>query len=50
MYKRQGQQRALALQQALVQGTGLDPERVFLAGNDKATAKDGTVRLELTLK
>jgi hypothetical protein len=45
-----GQQRALALQQALVQGTELDPERVFLAGNDKATAKDGTVRLELTLK
>jgi uncharacterized protein involved in outer membrane biogenesis len=45
-----GQQRALGLQQTLLQDTQLDPERVFLAGNDKATAKDGSVRLELTLQ
>jgi hypothetical protein len=45
-----GQQRALGLQRTLLQDTELDPERVFLAGNDKAAAKDGSVRLELTLQ
>ena len=31
-----GQQRAMALQQALLTGTQIDPERVFLVANDKA--------------
>ncbi len=45
-----GEQRAAAVQQGLLTGTGIDPGRVFLVANDKAAAKDGTVRLELTLK
>ncbi|HMK85420.1 MAG TPA: DUF748 domain-containing protein [Steroidobacteraceae bacterium] len=45
-----GQQRAQALQQALLSGTEIDPERVFLVANDKAQAKDGAVRLELSLR
>ncbi|MGP8165327.1 MAG: DUF748 domain-containing protein [Steroidobacteraceae bacterium] len=45
-----GEQRALALQQALLTGTQVEPERVFLVANDKAVAKDGVVRLELSLK
>ncbi len=45
-----GEQRALALQQALLTGTQVEPERVFLVANDKAVAKDGAVRLELSLK
>jgi len=45
-----GEQRAMALQQALLTGTQVEPERVFLVANDKATAKDGVVRLELSLK
>jgi hypothetical protein len=45
-----GQQRAMALQQALLSDPQVAPERVFLAANDKATAKDGLVRLELSLQ
>jgi len=45
-----GEQRALALQQALLTGTQVEPERVFLVANNKAVAKDGVVRLELSLK
>ena len=45
-----GQQRAMALQQALLTGTTVDPARVFLVVNDKAKNQDGQVRLELTLK
>jgi hypothetical protein len=45
-----GQQRAMNLQQALLTGTQLDPERVFLVGNDKANNHDGVVRLELSLR
>jgi hypothetical protein len=45
-----GQQRAMALQEALLTDTQLAAERVFLVGSDKATAKDGAVRLELTLQ
>lgn len=45
-----GQQRALALQQGLLADTQVDAERVFLVGNDKATVKDGVVRLELSLQ
>jgi len=45
-----GQQRAMNLQQALLTGTQLDPERVFLVANDKAKNHDGLVRLELSLR
>jgi hypothetical protein len=45
-----GQQRAMAVQQALLTDTQLDPARVFLAVNDKAKNQDGKVRLELSLK
>lgn len=45
-----GQQRALALQQVLLSDPQLVAERVFLVANDKATSKDGVVRLELSLQ
>jgi hypothetical protein len=45
-----GQERAAAVQQALLADSQLDPERVFLVLNDKAKNKDGMVRLELSLK
>jgi hypothetical protein len=45
-----GQQRAMAVQQALLTDTQLDPARVFLVANDKAKNQDGKVRLELSLK
>jgi hypothetical protein len=45
-----GQQRAVAVQQALLTDTQVDPERVFLVANDKAKKQDGKVRLELSLK
>jgi Domain of Unknown Function (DUF748) len=45
-----GQQRAMAVQQALLTDTQIDPSRVFLVANDKAKAQDGRVRLELSLK
>ncbi len=49
-FKALAQARALALQQALLTDTGVEPERVFLVVNDKAKAKDGAVRLELSLR
>ncbi len=45
-----GEQRAMAVQQALLTDTQIDPARVFLVANDKAKAQDGRVRLELSLK
>jgi hypothetical protein len=45
-----GQQRALALQQMLLADAQIEPERVFLVANDKASAKDGAVHLELSLR
>jgi hypothetical protein len=45
-----GEQRSLALQAALLTDTGIEPERIFLVANDKASAKDGAVRLELSLR
>ena len=36
--------------QALLTDTQVDPERVYLAANDKATAKDGVVQLEMSLR
>jgi hypothetical protein len=45
-----GQQRATAIQQALLADSTLSPERVFLVANDKAKGQEGKVRLELSLK
>jgi hypothetical protein len=45
-----GQQRAMAVQQALLTDTQVDPARVFLVVNDKAKNQDGKVRLELSLR
>ncbi len=45
-----GQQRAAAVQQALLTGTQIDPARVFLVVNDKAKNENGKVRLEMSLK
>jgi hypothetical protein len=44
-----GQQRALTLQSALLTGTQLEPERVFLVQSDKAKLEGNVVRLEMTL-
>jgi hypothetical protein len=40
----------MAIQQALLTGTQIDPARVFLVVNDKAKSQDGRVRLEMSLK
>jgi hypothetical protein len=45
-----GQQRAANLQQVLLKDSQIDPERVFLVANDKATAEGGKVRLELSIR
>ncbi len=45
-----GEQRAQALQRALLTDTQIDPARVFLVANDKAVAKEGAVRFELSLR
>jgi hypothetical protein len=45
-----GQRRAMSLQQALLTGTQIAAERVFLVANDKAKNQDGHVRLELSLR
>ena len=45
-----GQQRAMAVQQALLTDAQVDPARVFLVANDKAKNQDGKVRLELSLQ
>lgn len=44
------ERRAVAMEQALVTGTGVDPSRVFLVANDKVTAHAGAVRLQLVLR
>jgi Domain of Unknown Function (DUF748) len=45
-----GQQRAAAVQAALLTDSQVTADRVFVVANDKATTKDGVVRLELSLK
>jgi hypothetical protein len=45
-----GQQRAIAIQQLLLTGTGIDPSRVFLVANNKIKLQDGMARLELSLQ
>lgn len=49
-FKELGEQRAQAVQQVLLTDTQIDPARVFLVANNKATAKDGSVRFELSLR
>jgi len=45
-----GEQRAMALEEALLTDTQIARERVFLVANNKAAGKDGAVRLELSLQ
>ena len=45
-----GQQRAVAVQAALLNDTQVEPARVFLVANDKARQQNGRVQLELSLK
>jgi hypothetical protein len=45
-----GEQRATAVQRALLTDTEIDPARVFMVANGKAKDQDGQVRLELSLK
>jgi hypothetical protein len=49
-YGRIAEARADAVQHALLDGSGLEPERVFVVRNGKPVAQDGKVRLELQLK
>ncbi len=44
------QQRALNVQKALLEGTDISPERVFVVVNDKGARKEDGVRLELALQ
>jgi uncharacterized protein involved in outer membrane biogenesis len=45
-----GEERARAVQQALLEGTSLEPARVFLTKDGKVSSQDGKVRLELGLQ
>ncbi len=45
-----GEQRADAVQRALLEGTSLEPTRVFLTKTGKVTPQDGKVRFELGLQ
>ena len=45
-----GQQRAAAVERALLTDTGLAPDRVFLAKDGKVTPQDGKVRFELAME
>jgi hypothetical protein len=45
-----GEARAAAVEHALLDGSALEPTRVFLTKSGKVTAQDGKVRLELALE
>jgi hypothetical protein len=45
-----GEARAAAVQHALLDGSTLEPTRVFLTKAGKVTPQDGKVRLELALQ
>jgi uncharacterized protein YfdQ (DUF2303 family) len=45
-----GEARAAAVQRALLDGSTLEPARVFLTKDGKVTPQDGNVRLELSLE
>ena len=47
---RLGEERARAVQRVLLEGTTLEPTRVFLTKEGKVTAQDGKVRFELGLQ
>jgi hypothetical protein len=49
-YARLGQERASAVQRALLEGSGLEPSRVFTVRDGKVSTQDGKVQLELELK
>ena len=49
-YSRLGQQRASAVEQALLADSALEPSRVFTVRDGKVSAQDGKVQLELELK
>ena len=49
-YARLAEERAAAVQHALLDGSGLEPERVFPVRNGKVTPLDGKVRFDLELK
>ena len=42
--------RAVAIEKALLDGTGVDPARVFLVANKKSAVRDGLARLQLSLR
>ncbi len=44
------ERRAVAVEKALLGGTGVDPARVFLVANGKVDGNAGAVRLQLSLK
>jgi hypothetical protein len=45
-----GQSRAIAVQEALLAGGKLDATRVFTAAGQSSVAKDGMLRMTLSLK
>ena len=45
-----GEARAAAVERALLDGSALEPTRVFRTKTGKVTAQDGKVRLELALQ
>ncbi len=49
-YGRLAQQRASAVQRALIEGSGLEPARVFIVRDGKVSTEGGKVQLELQLK
>jgi hypothetical protein len=49
-YDRIAEARGAAVQHALLDGSALEPERVFLVRNGKVTPLDGKVRFDLELK
>jgi hypothetical protein len=49
-YDRIAEARAAAVQHALLDGSALEPERVFQVRNGKVTPQDGKVRFDLELK
>ncbi len=49
-YARLAQERASAVERALLEGSGLEPTRVFAVRDGKVSAQDGKVQLELQLK
>ena len=49
-YGRLAQERASAVERALLEGSALEPSRVFMVRDGKVSAQDGKVQLQLELK